>query len=120
MQIKSSGSVKIISLDIPSILERLTVRARELKQRDHRVREVYLFGSLAKGTTLPGGDADILIVLSDSDKSIIDRVADYMDSFSRVGLAVDIFPYTEAEMKRFSEEQNPLLREILSNRRKLA
>ncbi len=84
------------------------------------MRDVYLFGSLAKGMIVPGGDADILIVLSDSDKAIIDRVPDYMGYFNRVGVAVDIFPYTGEEMKRFSEEQNPLMREILSSRLKLA
>jgi predicted nucleotidyltransferase len=120
MQIKSSGSVKIISLDTKGIKERLTKCARELKQKDPRVQEVYLFGSLAKGTAVPGADADILIVLSESEMRIIDRVPEYVDSFRRVGVPVDVFPYTTEEVRRFSEEQNPLMREMLSTRIKLA
>lgn len=55
MRIKSSGSVKIISLDIAGIRESLAARARELKRKDRRMLNVFLFGSLAKGTTMPGG-----------------------------------------------------------------
>jgi predicted nucleotidyltransferase len=120
MQIRSLGSVKIISLDVNRIRERLTACAQELKQKDECVLHVYLFGSLAKGTIVPGGDADILIVLEDSAKTIIDRTPDYMGSFSGVGVPVDIFPYTRDEIEKFSEEQNTLIKEILSSRLKLA
>lgn len=50
-----------------------------------------------------------MIVLARSGKAIIDRVTDYVDSFSGVGVGVDIFPYTTEEIQR----------EILSTRVKL-
>lgn len=113
MLIKSSGSVKIISLDVEGIIKNLKNSARKLLQERKDVIEVFIFGSLAKGNAVPGSDADILIVLKSSDKRIIDRIPEFMDFFTDAGIDVDIFPYTQEEMERLSKE-NPAIREMLS------
>ncbi len=120
MQIISSGSVKIISLNTDDILRRLKESAHLLKLENHEVRDVYLFGSLAKGKAVPGSDADVMIVLRKSDKMIIDRVTDFMDYFKDVGIGVDIFPYTEEEVDEFVKNKRLFFREVLAHRIKLA
>ena len=120
MQIRSSGSVRIISLDVDNIIKKLRTAAEELKNRDNNVLEVFLFGSLAKGEAVPGSDADIVIVLKKSEKRIIDRITDFVDSFSDINIGVDIFPYTIGEIEEFKEEGNSLIKEMLYNRFALA
>ena len=120
MQIRSSGSVKIISLDTNDIMRRLKESAHLLKLGNHQVTDIYLFGSLAKGKAVPGSDADVMIVLRKSDKMIIDRVTDFMDSFCDVGIGVDIFPYTEEEVDEFVKNKKLFFREVLAHRIKLA
>jgi predicted nucleotidyltransferase len=120
MQIRSSGSVKIISLNTDDIIERLKESAHLLKLGNNQVTDVYLFGSLAKGKAVPGSDADVMIVLRKSDKRIIDRVTDFMDSFKDVGVGVDIFPYTEEEVDEFVKNKRFFIGEILAHRIKLA
>ncbi len=71
MQIRSSGSVRIISLDVDNIIKKLRTGAEELKKRDNNVLAVFLFGSLAKGEAVPGSDADIVIVLKKSEKRML-------------------------------------------------
>ncbi len=120
MQIRSSGSVKIISLNTDDIMKRLKESAHLLKLENHEVTDVYLFGSLAQGKAVPGSDADVMIVLRKSDKMIIDRVTDFMDSFKDVGIGVDIFPYTEEEVNEFVKNKKLFIREVLAHRIKLA
>lgn len=119
-QIRSSGSVKIISLNTVDIMRRLKESARLLKLENHDVTDVYLFGSLAQGKAVPGSDADVMIVLRKSDKMIIDRVTDFMDSFTDVGIGVDIFPYTEEEVDEFVKNKKLFIKEVLAYRIKLA
>ena len=120
MQIRSSGSVRIISLDVDTIIKKLRTAAEELKKRDNNVLEVFLFGSLAKGEAVPGSDADIVIVLKKSEKRIIDRITDFVDSFSDMNIGVDIFPYTIEEIEEFKEKGNSLIKEMLYTRFALA
>ncbi|MEE8584170.1 MAG: nucleotidyltransferase domain-containing protein [Acidobacteriota bacterium] len=60
---RSSGSVKIISIDRDELLARLSSIARRIRVRHPEVREVRLFGSLARGDQTGTSDADLLIVL---------------------------------------------------------
>ena len=120
MQIRSSGTVRIISLDVDNIIKKLRTAAEELKKVDNNVLEVFLFGSLAKGEAVPGSDADIVIVLKKSEKRIIDRITDFVDSFSDINIGVDIFPYTIEEIEEFKEEGNSLIEEMRYNKFALA
>ena len=60
---RSFGSVKIISSDRDELLTRLSSIARRIRVRHPEVREVRLFGSLARGDQTGTSDADLLIVL---------------------------------------------------------
>jgi len=102
--VRSYGSVKIISFDTKSAVKNLKEAANKLKNENQNVSGVYLFGSLARGDAVPGSDADILIVLKESQKRAIDRIDDFIDYFSGLGFGVDIFAYTIEELKSLKKE----------------
>lgn len=119
MQIRSSDSVKIISLDISGIIGKLKRSADRAMKMDDDISEIFLFGSLATAEAVPGSDADIMIILKKSDKRILDRVVDFMDFFKNTGVGVDIFPYTIEELNKFKEGWNPFIEEMFAHRIKL-
>ncbi len=119
MRVRSSDSVKIFSLEVDEIIEKLQESVRRLKSSCNDVIEVYLFGSLAKGDFVPGSDADIMVLLRDSKDKFIDRIGKYMDFFSDIEIGVDIFPYTIEELDRAKREEDPFIKEILSHKIKL-
>ncbi len=100
MRKQSSGFVKIHYFDYERVINRLHACASVLKKSNVNVERILLFGSLFKGTYGPGSDADILIVLaSDSRKRSMDRIPDFLNSFSDVPVGVDVFPLTRAEIQ---------------------
>ncbi|KAF5410109.1 MAG: hypothetical protein C5S47_07515 [Candidatus Methanogasteraceae archaeon] len=120
MQIRSSDSVKIISLDIGGIIGKLKRSADRAMNMNDDISEIFLFGSLATAEAVPGSDADIMIILKKSDKRILDRVVDFMDFFKDIGVGIDIFPYTIEELNKFEEGWNPFIEEMFAHRIKLA
>ncbi len=118
VQIRSSGSVKIISLDIKFVHARLADAARALRDQDANVVSVWLFGSLARGDFLPGSDADILIVLKECELPFRDRIDRFTDWFSDVGLPVDVLPVTTSELEERADD--PFWARLLSERIRLA
>jgi len=58
-----------------------------------------LFGSLAEERQTPRSDADILIILKESDQPFIERIPYFLLHFRSVDVPVDVFPYTEEEVK---------------------
>jgi predicted nucleotidyltransferase len=71
------------------------------------IEEVWLFGSLARGEALPGSDADLLVVLSDSPDTFLNRAVRYLPEFCGVG--VDVFAYTRAELADMLEAGHGVL-----------
>lgn len=94
---RSYGSVKTFWLDKEYIQGQLDKVINTLRA-DPNVVRVVLFGSFAGNRAVPGSDVDILIVLRSDTRRFIDRITHYMDFFSDVGIAVDIFPYTIHEL----------------------
>lgn len=54
------------------------------------------------GVPVPGSDVDVCVVISDSDRSVRDRIGDYLPFGFPVGM--DLFPYTLAELERLKTE----------------
>jgi predicted nucleotidyltransferase len=98
------NGVKVRFLDRDKLLSRLTGLARELIASRGNVLEVSLFGSLARGNYGPGSDADIYILLSRDQRRFIDRIPEFLDHFSGVGVPVEVFPYTIEEKARIENE----------------
>jgi predicted nucleotidyltransferase len=89
----SLDSVRIFWLNYPLIIERL-IRVSERFQNYPNILEVWLFGSFAHFKAVPGSDIDLLLVIRESEKRLMDRIEEFQDLFSDIGISVDIFPYT--------------------------
>jgi predicted nucleotidyltransferase len=82
------------------------------------VERVILFGSLSRGDAVPGSDADLLVILGDSDLPFHDRSGRYR--FEGVGIGTDVFAYTQVEVDAMLAEGNEFLSEALRGGKELA
>ena len=95
---QSFGSVKVFWLDRSLLKSRIRQAARSLSRQHEEVVQVVLFGSVASGRAVPSSDADILVVVKDSETPFLDRAALYRDYFTDIGVGVDLFVYTRKEI----------------------
>ena len=112
MHDRSSPSVSVEYLNKDVALSSLR-KATESLKRDPNVVVVKLFGSLLRGDYVPGSDADILIVLQEDNRRLIDRIPEYLEFFKDVPLSVDVFPYTVDEIERMKKNENFFIKEFL-------
>ncbi len=98
MQKQSFGSVTVFWLDRNLLKSRIRRAARSMSRQHEEVVQVVLFGSVACGRAVPSSDADILVVVRDSDTPFLDRAALFRDYFSDIGVGVDLFVYTRQEV----------------------
>ncbi len=97
MLLRSSGGVKVFSLDRAAIEAALARLVADVYGADPRVAAVVLFGSFARGDAVPGSDVDLLIVLAADERRFMDRIPDFLpDSFP---IGVDVLPWTLAELE---------------------
>ena len=82
--------------------------ARRVLSSHPEVEEIVVFGSFVKGTYAPGSDIDVFILLSHSDKSVRERIPDYLPGPFPVGM--DLFPYTGEEVESLAP--SPVLDEV--------
>lgn len=109
IQHTSSPSVSVFWLNLEQVKSRLNQAVKNLAKKQAEIEEVWLFGSLARGEALPGSDADLLMVLSDSQAPFLDRPAHYQLDFYDIGL--DLLIYTRAEIAQMQAEGNTFLRQ---------
>jgi predicted nucleotidyltransferase len=109
---KSSASVRTFWLDQKKIVARLGKATISLANRHLEIKRVILFGSLVRGEAAPGSDADLLIVLDKSDIPFLSRSARYQPA--PVGVGVDLFAYTEAELEKMLADGNPFISRALA------
>lgn len=112
-RIRFSGSVRIVSLDREAALREVRQAAERLARQHPEVEEVILFGSLASGTAGPASDADLLVVLRDSELAFPQRIARYLPDGCRI--AVDLFPYTRGELEQVAAEGRRLVKEAIES-----
>jgi predicted nucleotidyltransferase len=93
------SGVRVKFLNREQVLPLLTKAARRLVEADPNVLEVSLFGSLARGNHTPRSDADICIILGQDSRNFVDRIPGFLDYFSKIGLKVEVFPYTAMEIR---------------------
>jgi len=108
---RSSNFVKVIFADKKKVLRQLKDYTRQLKQTSPEVEKVGLFGSYATDTFGPASDVDLLIILCRSSKRFLDRIPDYLPE--NLSVSCDVFPYTNKEMKKMKQENNPCIRRVL-------
>ena len=87
-RVRYSGSVRAILLDRENILERLRSLSAKLKAELPYVREVRLFGSLARGEEHGLSDVDLLVVVDRLNREIFWSV--YGEIFEIVSEALPV------------------------------
>ena len=120
MRRRSSSSAGAIYLDREGRIEELRVAASRAATRLPTVRRVILFGSLVAGIPTPRSDADLLVVLSESEhRQPRDRVPEVLRALTPLPCPVDLFVLTSEEFDRYSREEQPLVREARKHGRDL-
>ena len=103
----SSPSVSVFALNLDQLRICLKRAVARLAETHPEIDEVWLFGSLARGDAVPGSDADLLIVLSDSQSPFLDRSVRYQPDFC--GIGVDVLAYTRSELAGMQAEGSAFL-----------
>jgi hypothetical protein len=102
---------KLCRVDIErseDLLNEIKIFAGELK-KNLSVKEVYLYGSFAKGEIHEGSDMDLLII-GDFSERFFDRIGRILDL---TDLPVEPIVYTVEEFEELKNSQNPFIMEIL-------
>ncbi len=100
VQGKAYGSVKVFWLDRKTAIDRLRRCAERVLDLHPEIDSVGLFGSLAEGTSRPGSDADLLLVLeSEPTEAFHERSRPYQLHFCETGIGVDLFCYSREEIR---------------------
>lgn len=94
-------SVRVWWIDREAVLARLRRWAAELGS-DPQVLAVVLFGSLARGDHTAASDADVLVLLRESEEDFRHRIPRFLPL--GLGVGVDVFSYTRAEARRAATE----------------
>jgi predicted nucleotidyltransferase len=99
MQSRSSSSSGVVFLDRKRALADVRRAVAGLGARREGVREVWLFGSLARGNATPRSDADLLIVVDRDARRPMDRVPEFASLLAEAGLGrpADLTVVTAAE-----------------------
>lgn len=102
---------KLCRVDIErseGLLSEIKAFAAKLKN-DLPVREVYLYGSFAKGEIHEGSDIDLLII-GDFAERFFDRIGKIL---VLTDLSIEPLLYTVEEFEEFKKSQNPFIMEVL-------
>jgi predicted nucleotidyltransferase len=81
-------------------------------RRGPRGRGGALFGSLARGDARPGSDADLFVLLTDDDGSVLDRTIRLLPYFDGVGVGCEMVAYTEGEWESLQREGRRIVRDV--------
>lgn len=84
---------------------------KDLTDRHPEIEQVLLFGSLARGDAVPGSDADLMLILRESSLPFLERSVRYRPV--GVGLGVDVFAYTRAELEAMLSNGNTFVARAL-------
>ena len=103
---ESLNSVRVFWLDQERLIQEIHTVSRRVGEADENVLKIVLFGSLAERTGVPGSDADILILLNESDRPFLERIEEWHEKFV-LDFPVEVFPYTAKELN------NPLVQEAM-------
>ena len=101
--------VRVNPEDRESILARVKAFAAELKAR-HGAREVYLYGSFARGEVHEGSDIDLVIV-GHFPGRLFERIGRILEL---TDLPVEPLVYTPEEFEAMKREGNPFIQEVLA------
>ena len=113
MPSRSSGSSGIVFLDREQALADVRRAIATLVARRADVRQVWLFGSLARGNATARSDADLLIVVDQDERRPMDRSPEFLLSLEGLGRPTDVLVLTAAEWK--ARDGTALHREVVAH-----
>lgn len=100
------------------ILNELIDAIKKLLSTRDDIKKIIILGSILDDRFGIGSDADILIILKESQyKRFFDRIPEFLDFFNKnVSIPVDLFIYTEDEIDKMKKNNNFFIkRALLSN-----
>jgi predicted nucleotidyltransferase len=103
--------VKITYPDREAIKKALHELVKDLVESHPELEAVILFGSFARGDSVPASDVDLLLILAQSERPFHERIPKFLPSRFPVG--VEVFPYTREEMEGMLREGNFFLKAAL-------
>jgi Nucleotidyltransferase domain. len=103
--------VRIRYFDKKRVEESLRGYLKEIEGKHPEVERVLLSGSFVRNESVLECDIDVLVILSESDESFLNRIPRFLPSRFPVG--VDVFPYTEKELETMQREENFFIRKAL-------
>lgn len=101
-------------VDEGQIVSKIKEIALRVAKKNKKVAEIYLFGSYVEGNACLRSDADILIVLSEDKRKMIDRLDEFILGFIDAPVPVDVLVYTRSELKTALERGNRFLERVTS------
>lgn len=120
MRRRSSSSAGAVYLDRERRIGDLRASARRAASNMPAVRRVVLFGSLVTGIATARSDADLLVIVAESEhRNPRDRVPEIRRALTPLPCPVDLFVLTADELELGVAEGHPLVREALANGRDL-
>ena len=102
---------KLCRVDIKrseELLKEIRIFADRLK-KELPVKEVYLYGSFAKGEIHEGSDIDLFII-GDFKERLFDRIGKILDL---TDLPIEPLVYTVEEFEELKKSRNPFITEVL-------
>ena len=107
-----SDSVRIISVRRDEVLARLREVAERIRAARPEVREVRIFGSLARGDQTGLSDVDVIVVLwGDNGDDPLERIRAFYPYFD-VPIGVDLLVYHEGEITRRLQEGDTFMQQV--------
>lgn len=110
-------SVRIRYLDREAVEKALNEYVQGLAADHPELVKAVLFGSFARGDSVPASDVDLLLVLSGSDLPFQERIVMFLPSRFPVGM--DVFPYTRDEIRDMLQEGNRFIAAALEEGREV-
>lgn len=103
-QIISAHSVKAIYLDRKLLLEKLRIVSLEAAEKFTQIKEIILFGSLAKNEETGLSDVDLFLLVDKGEENPLERLKPYFNFFAdRLDIAVDLIVALDNELEAHRE-----------------
>jgi len=110
MPVRSLSSAVFKWPDRESVLRAARAWARSLRQHDSTVRSIHCVGSCARGDWGVGSDLDVIVIIDDTDMSLVERRRRYEPT--DVPVPADVFVYTASEWDALALRSPHLFRRL--------
>ena len=100
-------------VDNKKIIREFKKLGGDLAKKNTNIESIYLFGSYAQGNAGLRSDADIMVILKQDKRKMLDRLDEFILEFSDGPVPVDVLVYTQAELSQALKEKNHFFTEAV-------